>query len=708
MSETANNPYLQHVRELKTRVYLGFYQNTGEDIGEACVNREGWAWNASNEVVAPQSDPFHNKSMQILTYGLSSYKYATVDGKTKLDGTTRIAGESPDVIIGLWSDVVSDAATGTFTAKKPAYVVKYSQERLLSELNVIGCRAWDQYPVEYDLIVYTPAQTTSVMAMAAQTAAPRILANVSETLTAEGVVSGDQVKFHITGATAIDQTIIFTDGTGQPITLTTQKIELVIYKWSEPGAVAKIMFFSRDRSVSYTERDVKSITVYEEKTASMDELTFGVSSNSCSVEVSNASGIFDANADFLRRGKLVIPSVGIKDQEGYQRLGKFYSESWERSTNSKFITCKAYDILYGLQNITLRIPYTGDLTTGFHARTFASVYDAYAAIFDAINEEKHRNETYGADIEYVIDESLKNLPFTKAFFEEKSAWDVLQELSDYCMSHVYTDREGIVHVKYDMSTAAVSRKSGLQIDPSNAFSFSLPVQSRTIVNKITVPYRYAAEGKAEDNTIEISKEKIITQNGVMTFSVDLINYYPNGFNFTLYYKKGDNNPEIPINELINGDKTKVYYNKISFLVNEITDFDSLLLEIIPQSGSFKVLKEDKYTYQADDGMASIKKNGVCLLEYPSSPFIDADAAKRIATSIINKYNDGVGYVETDWAGTPELAISDVINCYSLQDIKNGAGTSSAETDTNQYAYESYSNEFTINSGLRVKSKLRKI
>ena len=61
-----------------------------------------------------------------------------------------------------------------------------------------------------------------------------------------------------------------------------------------------------------------------------------------------------------------------------------------------------------------------------------------------------------------------------------------------------------------------------------------------------------------------------------------------------------------------------------------------------------------------------------------------------------------------WAGTPELAISDVINCYSLQDEKNGVESGSSVEDTNRYAYESYSNEFTINSGLRVKSKLRKI
>lgn len=687
MSENLKSPYMNHVRELRTRVYMGFYQNTGEDIGEAHINREGWSWNENNEVVAPNSDLFNNKAKQILTYGLNSFKYGTLDSKSQIDGVVRIAGQSPDCITGLWSDVLSDASTGAFSGKKPTFTILYNQERLLSELNVIGNRSWEQFPVEYDLIVYMPQQIATM-----RLPLTRMVANVSETLTVMGVVENNYVKFHVNGATAIDQTIVFTDEAGSPLSLATEKISLIIYRWSEPGAVAKIMFFSRDRSLSYTSKDVKNITVYEEKTASMDELTFGVSSNSCNVEVSNASGIFDNNPDFLRRGKLLIPSVGIAGQKGYQRLGKFYTETWERSSDSKFITCKGYDILYGLQSIMISIPYEGNLVDGFKPPAFANVFEAFTKVFDTINEEKHRNEIYGADVEYVIDKSLKFIPFSNALFEEKSAWDILQELCNYSLSHVYTDREGIVHVKNDMNNVSAPLKENVYIDPSNSFSYSLPVQSRTIVNKITVPYKYISEGNEADNTITIDKEKVITQDDAMTFSVDLKNYYPNGVRFELYKNNSENIPLL-INDQIKS--INVFYNKIYIKTYIINQFDSLKIIVKSFDSSVIQLKQTEYLFQANDGMASIKKNGICQLDFPSTSFADITAAKRIAENIINKYNNGVEYVEAKWTGSPDLAISDIIQCSCLQDKEKNS-------------YESYSNEFTIDGAMRVMSKLRKV
>ena len=690
MSELAKSPYLEHVRELKSRVYMGFYQNTGEDIGDAHINRNGWNW-VNHEVTAPESDPFHNKAKQILTFGLATKKYCTLDGKSRLDGTVSLADSSPNCIIGLWSDVLSDASTGLFVGKKPTYSIWYNQLRNLSEMNVIGNSAWGQFPVDYDIVVYKATANNLFM----RSALPRIVAEVSQTISVEGIQEADKVTFQIRAARAIDQTIRFTDGNGQQITLPTQNISLVISKWSEPGAASKIMFFSRDRSITCEEEDIKSITVYEEKTASVDELTFGVSSNSCTVEVSNVSKVFDSNPDFLKKGKLLTPSIGLKGREGFRRLGKFYSDTWDRSSNSQFITCKGYDILYGLQSVTLNIPFEGSLSEGYHSKRFSSVYEAFKAVLDGVNEEKHRNEIYGADIEYVLDEYLKTIPFPNAFFEEKSAWDTLQELGNYSLSHVYTDREGYVRVSCDIGqSVGKTLREDLYIDPSNSFNYSLPVQSRTIVNKISVPYRYTAEGKAEDNTISIDKEKIITQNGVMTFSVDLTNYYPDGFKFELQKKVGDDTPEI-ITDKIKENETRVYYNKIYFTVSAGFAYDSLILKIIPNSDLFNAIKEATFSYQAADGLLSIKKNGVCLLDFPSTPFTDANAAKRIAESVIGKYNDGVEYVEAEWIGSPELAIGEVILCSSMQ-------------DKTKKTFESYSNEFTLNGGLRVKSKLRKV
>ena len=70
-------------------------------------------------------------------------------------------------------------------------------------------------------------------------------------------------------------------------------------------------------------------------------------------------------------------------------------------------------------------------------------------------------------------------------------------------------------------------------------------------------------------------------------------------------------------------------------------------------------------------------------------------ANSAAQRILSKYENGVTYAETEWIGTPRLKLSGHINCQS-------------KYDSEASAYECFGNEFTLDEGLRVKSKLRKV
>lgn len=120
--------------------------------------------------------------------------------------------------------------------------------------------------------------------------------------------------------------------------------------------------------------------------------------------MSNANRVFDGNPDYLKQGKLIEPSIGLKGSNGLQRLGKFYSDYWEYGSDSRFITCKGFDILYGLQSIFVSLPYNRDSEGVYTAPVFSSVYEAFTAVLNEVNAEKHRNEIYGTDIEFVIDD----------------------------------------------------------------------------------------------------------------------------------------------------------------------------------------------------------------------------------------------------------------------------------------------------------------
>lgn len=97
--------YMDTVRELTSRVNMGFYGNSGEDFGEVFINRTDWAYDESeNKVTAPSSDWMIRKRNQLVTYGMEIEKYAALDGSARLDGTFALADTTASGITGLASE----------------------------------------------------------------------------------------------------------------------------------------------------------------------------------------------------------------------------------------------------------------------------------------------------------------------------------------------------------------------------------------------------------------------------------------------------------------------------------------------------------------------------------------------------------------------------------------------------------------------------
>ena len=97
---------------------------------------------------------------------------------------------------------------------------------------------------------------------------------------------------------------------------------------------------------------------------------------------------------------------------------------------------------------------------------------------------------------------------------------------------------------------------------------------------------------------------------------------------------------------------------------------------------------------------SLRINGQSEYTSDKSQFMvargnDSSLAEAAANRILTKYENGVTYAETEWIGSPRLKLSGHINCQS-------------KYDSEASAYECFGNEFTLDEGLRVKSKLRKV
>lgn len=706
--------YMDNIREIVSRVNMSFYSNSGEDFGDVYINRTGWTYDASaEEVTAPSGDWMFAKRNQIVTYGMETEKYAALDGSTKLDGTFTLVSTALSGITGLASDKWC-GADGTFT-DKPVLRQYYTLSRDMSQVIIVGHRALGQYPVEYDVVVHylnisdTPSLGSDIAPAGSQT--HNVIGVKSES-------GGEKIlTFSVTGGACVEQIVSFKDESGKDMTAELYCIELVIKKWNSGGKIAKITYFSRDINMNITADEILSISVLEEKTTDVNKLTYGISSNSCTVKVKDTNKRFSSNPDLLKKNKLVQPFIAICDHDednkpvmpadsDYEPLGKFYSDSWEMDSDSAFVTCKAYDILYGLQDILVDIPYEKNAEGKYAAPENVSVYDVIERLVRFSNEYKQNNEIYGLNIDCVIDEDLKNAIIPVVLYDNtKSVWDTLQDVANFAQCYIYADRTGRLvatcDIPYTATAVAAAATEDAYISPKNSFSYSIPLQSKCIVNRVIMPY---SELKLQDDknsdVITVKKEnlkKITDDSGTRyAFSVELDNLH-------LVYEKFE------INAIIEGLQTNIdeshiyaikhYYNGVYL---ELIGIDEDDVEIrINQDDKLKdryKLEDYELTEDSNDRV-SVRINGQSEYSADKSQFMvarsgGATVASFAARRILGKYENGVEYAETEWIGSPKIALRGYINCRSKYDAE-------------PHMYECFSNEFTLDEGLRVNSKLRK-
>ena len=114
---------------------------------------------------------------------------------------------------------------------------------------------------------------------------------------------------------------------------------------------------------------------------------------------------------------------------------------------------------------------------------------------------------------------------------------------------------------------------------------------------------------------------------------------------------------------------------------------------ISYSGQKYDLEENAYVYNRAE---SQKANGVVECELKSDKLIFGEtSAKAVGEAVTRKYASGKSYIEAEWIGTAELKLG-------------GFFKGSTREGPLPKNYECFSNEFTLDKGLRVRTKGREI
>lgn len=679
MSEERQDPYAKTVRKIKGKTEFSFYENSGDDDAEIFLNGDDLS-----------ADPLLSVTKkQIVSTGLCpARKYATVDGHTLPDGTAYLSPDTVDTVFPLWSKSVCGADKTFAAAERPIYRLQYVATRPVGLVMIIGDEKWAQGPTAYRLHVCVPQAESPYAGTAASPDPSYTEKSVSSPTTAATEEGYTRYTFSLsaTDAESVKQCVLL-DRYYPAI-----RLELEIEKWSASNTTAKIMFFSDDIRISCEGNELQEISVLEEKTDSVASLSYGITSNSCAVKVKNTGNRFVMHPDLLKKNRIVRPFLREEEDGTWRALGRYFSDSWEVSSTSEFVSCKAYDVLYNLQKMNLCYPMERDedgnyAMDGAVNGSNATARAVFEKIFRLVNAQRKANGIYGADIDSEIDDRLQNVTFSYVCLGFDTAWNMLQTAANAAQCFVYVDRAGKVQVRRDDFAASVPTPS-VAVTPSNSFSYNLPTMSHAVVNRVTVPYALLTdEGKEDDDEFTVQpKDFSYDEDGNVVLDLSLKNFYAKIARVESCDRWFNNGT--PISD----DRMQVGYDQIKITLSAAVT-GTQYIKIVPVGEGRQKIGTADYVY---NGYESQKRNGVVEFSLACGKMIfGASAAASVCGQIVAKYGDGLPYIETEWRGTPLLALGDGLTSYSRKDPL-------------PVVYECLSNEFSYDGGLRVKTKARKI
>lgn len=304
-----------------------------------------------------------------------SYKYASLDGKWVLDGTWVLPPETPaeqdSYEIG-WRSVQVSKPNGTFQ--------DYTSKHALLGRKLLGS-------VMIGGMVDVPHVSVNFL--------PRTISSVRvsfDNARMEYARDFDVVLYNTAGTELYRLQVTDNTGVKYVSDITTQNLvaqmTVRIYKWSEPGTCAKVAEVFTSVSELYTDKDILSLQVIENRELSDDGVPLGTTaSGQIVLQLYNRFRRFDntntlsAIYNLIREGVRIRPEIG--DGTNWVPLGVFFAKTWDIPRNDIVVTVSGVDRLALMaeseykSNVIIEAPddesYTTNTTAEWEAGTSVGV-----------------------------------------------------------------------------------------------------------------------------------------------------------------------------------------------------------------------------------------------------------------------------------------------------------------------------------------------
>lgn len=399
---------------------------------------------------------------------------------------------------------------------------------------------------------------------------------------------------------------------------------MTVRKWNVPNACAKIIQFYDKLYEVYFGDALQMFEVNEEMCSS--DGNYNINSDSMTVTLHNTDRKFDKG--YLRSlmilGRKVQPYIGIEKENGveYTRLGTFYSEEWQVEQDSQWVKCTAVDRLMSLQSQTYM---------GYPLTERVSVYELAEDVLQKSGLESS---------EYVISANLKENVIEKAYLPKTTTWDALQEIANAALCKVFVDREDRIHLR---SEETESLSAGIEINPSNMFSYKSSITLTEFANRIKVEY---TEVSIATEIIEVAElEVALNPNEVKTITLE----YSSDIAYAMAYSSNSNVKVVMEQGGVNAC--------ILTLTNATGSVQAATLTV--EGNAIELNSHTVYSEDED----SVNSYGAVEYTHPASELVRTEEqAKYIASIILAKMRAGEGVITSEWRGNPGLEIGSIYTC----------------------------------------------
>ena len=507
-------------------------------------------------------------------YVSPTVRACTMDGNSDMSGSYQMVDDT--CIVGWWSGGL--CGTGGVFEVKPYIELSFVLRPIISWI-IRGDDKLNQYPVDF---------------------------------TIEYKSNGEIVHTEeITGNSVIEIKL-------EPKVNDITSIRMTITKWSTPNACAKIIQFYDKLYEEYTGDAMQMFEVNEEMCST--DGNYNINSDTMTVTLHNTDRKFDKG--YLRSlmilGRKVQPSIGI-EKDGkvmYTRLGTFYSEEWQVEQDSQWVKCTAVDRLMRLQSQTYM---------GYPLTEQVSVYDLAR---DILLKSGH------SENEFEISVDLKDMVIGLAYLPKTTVWDALQEIANAALCKIFVDREDRIHVR---SEQAETEQVGIEINPSNMFSYKSSITLTEFANSIKVEY---TDVEIADDIIEVAELEItLAGNEVREVSLD----YSSDVAYAVILSSNVNVRAVMEQGGVN--------SCLLTLTNRTGTSQTTTLTV---EGNAIELNSHTVVVEDED---SVNSYGTVEYSHTASELVQSESqARYIGGVILAKMRAGEGVITTEWRGNPALEI----------------------------------------------------